>query len=129
MVGVAQLVEHLVVVQVVAGSSPVTHPNGPIRASAGGALLRTRWVGQVKPARSPPPARKSRPTLDGPSKAWSMGGAQMAEHVIHATRGRAAATVIAALAVSLVLAGPVAAQKPRVPAHRATAANDHLKGT
>ena len=27
MVGVAQLVEHLVVVQVVAGSSPVTHPN------------------------------------------------------------------------------------------------------
>lgn len=26
MVGVAQLVEHLVVVQVVAGSSPVTHP-------------------------------------------------------------------------------------------------------
>jgi hypothetical protein len=28
MVGVAQLVEHLVVVQDVAGSSPVTHPNG-----------------------------------------------------------------------------------------------------
>jgi hypothetical protein len=27
MVGVAQLVEHLVVVQEVAGSSPVTHPN------------------------------------------------------------------------------------------------------
>ena len=27
MVGIAQLVEHLVVVQVVAGSSPVTHPN------------------------------------------------------------------------------------------------------
>ncbi len=26
MVGIAQLVEHLVVVQVVAGSSPVTHP-------------------------------------------------------------------------------------------------------
>lgn len=26
MVGVAQLVEHLVVVQVAAGSSPVTHP-------------------------------------------------------------------------------------------------------
>ncbi len=33
MVGVAQLVEHLVVVQVVAGSSPVTHPTkvGPRR--------------------------------------------------------------------------------------------------
>jgi hypothetical protein len=28
MVGVAQLVEHLVVVQDVAGSSPVTHPKG-----------------------------------------------------------------------------------------------------
>ena len=28
MVGVAQLVEHLVVVQEVAGSSPVTHPVG-----------------------------------------------------------------------------------------------------
>ena len=28
MVGVAQLVEHLVVVQEVAGSSPVTHPAG-----------------------------------------------------------------------------------------------------
>ena len=27
MVGIAQLVEHLVVVQGVAGSSPVTHPN------------------------------------------------------------------------------------------------------
>lgn len=27
MVGVAQLVEHLVVVQVAAGSSPVTHPS------------------------------------------------------------------------------------------------------
>ena len=31
MVGVAQLVEHLVVVQEVAGSSPVTHPAGPGR--------------------------------------------------------------------------------------------------
>ena len=27
--GIAQLVEHLVVVQGVAGSSPVTHPNAP----------------------------------------------------------------------------------------------------
>src|SRR5436309_16121113 len=40
MVGVAQLVEHLVVVQVVAGSSPVTHPKGegdlcPRRARSG----------------------------------------------------------------------------------------------
>ena len=32
MVGVAQLVEHLVVVQEVAGSSPVTHPNEGIRS-------------------------------------------------------------------------------------------------
>ena len=30
-VGVAQLVEHLVVVQDVAGSSPVTHPNPSVR--------------------------------------------------------------------------------------------------
>ena len=30
MVGVAQLVEHLVVVQDVAGSSPVTHPTWPV---------------------------------------------------------------------------------------------------
>jgi hypothetical protein len=35
MVGVAQLVEHLVVVQDVAGSSPVTHPRG-----------RTRQIGE-----------------------------------------------------------------------------------
>ena len=33
MVGVAQLVEHLVVVQEVAGSSPVTHPK-PLSAGA-----------------------------------------------------------------------------------------------
>ena len=31
MVGVAQLVEHLVVVQEVAGSSPVTHPNKTLK--------------------------------------------------------------------------------------------------
>ncbi|MCU1408000.1 MAG: hypothetical protein JWM23_80 [Microbacteriaceae bacterium] len=30
MVGIAQLVERLVVVQEVAGSSPVTHPNDPL---------------------------------------------------------------------------------------------------
>ncbi len=30
MVGIAQLVERLVVVQEVAGSSPVTHPNYPL---------------------------------------------------------------------------------------------------
>ena len=42
MVGVAQLVEHLVVVQVAAGSSPVTHPteNAPARPSRG--LLAAR---------------------------------------------------------------------------------------
>src|SRR3569623_2738256 len=34
MVGVAQLVEHLVVVQVAAGSSPVTHPRATPQASA-----------------------------------------------------------------------------------------------
>jgi hypothetical protein len=35
MVGVAQLVEHLVVVQVAAGSSPVTHPKAQCRSHAG----------------------------------------------------------------------------------------------
>jgi hypothetical protein len=36
MVGVAQLVERLVVVQVVAGSSPVTHPNTLGQRTCGG---------------------------------------------------------------------------------------------
>ena len=42
MVGVAQLVEHLVVVQVVAGSSPVTHPirtTAPDRVPVGGCVV------------------------------------------------------------------------------------------
>ena len=46
MVGVAQLVEHLVVVQDAAGSSPVTHPNnGRCSATAiciAGAILPPR---------------------------------------------------------------------------------------
>ena len=37
MVGVAQLVEHLVVVQVVAGSSPVTHPKAKATCVRGNA--------------------------------------------------------------------------------------------
>jgi hypothetical protein len=41
MVGVAQLVEHLVVVQDVAGSSPVTHPRGvSVHARCANALTR-----------------------------------------------------------------------------------------
>jgi hypothetical protein len=40
MVGVAQLVEHLVVVQDVAGSSPVTHPPGRERRESRAAVLR-----------------------------------------------------------------------------------------
>ena len=46
-VGVAQLVEHLVVVQVAAGSSPVTHPtaSSPRSARAGRGLARPeRWA-------------------------------------------------------------------------------------
>lgn len=38
MVGIAQLVEHLVVVQDVAGSSPVTHPVNPDRSTCPGFL-------------------------------------------------------------------------------------------
>lgn len=52
MVGIAQLVEHLVVVQGVAGSSPVTHPKwsylgearGVTGAEALGEGTRFRWV-------------------------------------------------------------------------------------
>ena len=40
MVGVAQLVEHLVVVQDVAGSSPVTHPRGVSVGESRAAVLR-----------------------------------------------------------------------------------------
>jgi hypothetical protein len=39
MVGVAQLVEHLVVVQDVAGSSPVTHPTSVVVHSGVGSPL------------------------------------------------------------------------------------------
>lgn len=35
MVGIAQLAERLVVVQEVAGSNPVTHPNSPSATAAG----------------------------------------------------------------------------------------------
>ncbi len=42
MVGVAQLVEHLVVVQEVAGSSPVTHPAGPARLARSEQLVMFR---------------------------------------------------------------------------------------
>lgn len=38
MVGVAQLEEHLVVVQDVAGSSPVTHPTGRPRSPSDGSV-------------------------------------------------------------------------------------------
>jgi hypothetical protein len=41
MVGVAQLVEHLVVVQDVAGSSPVTHPGRERRESRAAVLRRS----------------------------------------------------------------------------------------
>ena len=47
MVGVAQLVEHLVVVQDVAGSSPVTHPHGTplVRTAGRGAFQRAEPLG------------------------------------------------------------------------------------
>ncbi len=47
MVGVAQLVEHLVVVQVVAGSSPVTHPKviGPGVDPPGPITFWDEWAG------------------------------------------------------------------------------------
>ena len=61
MVGVAQLVEHLVVVQDVAGSSPVTHPRGSVSGQYGSGTIvaevrlsyyasRRRTVPPVPPA-------------------------------------------------------------------------------
>jgi uncharacterized membrane protein YhhN len=47
MVGVAQLVEHLVVVQDVAGSSPVTHPTAPVAPLAYAGAVRHRRVAAV----------------------------------------------------------------------------------
>jgi hypothetical protein len=56
MVGIAQLAEHLVVVQDVAGSSPVTHPlyEGPVRASGrafvmSGMSRTSRYAGGTRP--------------------------------------------------------------------------------
>ena len=65
MVGVAQLVEHLVVVQVVAGSSPVTHPGQRVRSRRGRAFCRP-WcpeppLAEECPGRPP----RSRHTLGG----------------------------------------------------------------
>ena len=60
MVGIAQLVEHLVVVQGAAGSSPVTHPNsfewgariapqsGQVIAYAGGVPIESGDLGSVR---------------------------------------------------------------------------------
>ncbi len=53
MVGVAQLVEHLVVVQVAAGSSPVTHPTAlvatiePSSGTAGGGSIASGGLDRV----------------------------------------------------------------------------------
>lgn len=44
MVGVAQLVEHLVVVQVAAGSSPVTHPKQKARSVQTDRAFFVTWV-------------------------------------------------------------------------------------
>ena len=54
-VGVAQLVELLVVVQVVAGSSPVAHPSWARRCSAGPGCTRsgTRWRATSKAPAGP----------------------------------------------------------------------------
>jgi hypothetical protein len=52
MVGVAQLVEHLVVVQDVAGSSPVTHPESVVVHSGVGSPLRLQPASACSPLRS-----------------------------------------------------------------------------
>ncbi len=62
MVGIAQLVEHLVVVQDVAGSSPVTHPSKARArpAKAGRALGHSRERGNTAGTLLPPDARTFR---------------------------------------------------------------------
>lgn len=50
MVGVAQQVEHLVVVQVVAGSSPVTHPMQKVTSADQAEVTFFRAVGAQSPA-------------------------------------------------------------------------------
>jgi hypothetical protein len=60
MVGVAQLVEHLVVVQDVAGSSPVTHPQSVVVHSG---------VGSPLPVRTPAKYRSRSCSPDAPAAA------------------------------------------------------------
>jgi hypothetical protein len=55
MVGVAQLVEHLVVAQVAVGSSPITHPIGiqrPLQPSVAAAFLFALGIVADKPSGS-----------------------------------------------------------------------------
>ena len=73
MVGVAQLVEHLVVVQDVAGSSPVTHPRGRTRRIGddrrGGSMTYYPSLARVRRSH----ARK-RGLHSGPSQQLESGG-------------------------------------------------------
>src|SRR5262249_1612783 len=61
MVGVAQLVEHLVVVQVVAGSNPVTHPErGRSLPASPGANDPTEQRSELCPRATKPPRDNAR---------------------------------------------------------------------
>ena len=77
MVGVAQLVEHLVVVQVAAGSSPVTHPMSLL--TQGDAVARSPSRGPGHSASAEPRSCPALPdvrtvaTLDAITTTWSPG--------------------------------------------------------
>ncbi len=109
MVGVAQLVEHLVVVQVVAGSSPVTHPTWfePLtgRNAVGGST------------RSPLVGRHALMGHNGPV----MSGNKRSQRFQRITVGVIALTIAVSLALSLV-SGAFAATMPSERVERPTAA-------
>ena len=102
MVGVAQLVEHLVVVQVAAGSSPVTHPRGPPREDIrAGALLMPLQA----PCQGWPGWVRDRPDAAGPGASadrtqWGMLSHNKRSQKI--TVGVIVGLVIVSLALSLV---------------------------
>ena len=94
MVGVAQLVEHLVVVQVAAGSSPVTHP--------------TAWPAetQARHFSSPHPSPSRETALRPASRCPTMGRMLMGKkRTQRITVGVILGVMVLSLALSLISSG------------------------